>query len=359
MDWTYRSSSLDLRAFCRNVRALRVAVLARASRYRRSRNYSPAASNRQKDNFGFEAAEKSTDFRLDKTVAMAKNKGRRSTGGETSLPNGAAAIQESAPAEDSLPNLDESALANLTKRIEQRLKDGNGTPKKDQKKSKDDSVNEGKKGKKDRKDKKDERKNPAKQDSNKGKKRDRNGDVISREEKEAGKKNKDEANDALRQEILALGGSKEDFDLIAGVDSDSEVEGQNITSAKSKDGNSEDALRKELSKMLEGAGHIVPKDIEQDEEQEEDDSQGDDDEEGSDQSQEISDVEEDIPEDVSPPAPSKAEKEAFKKESTAKNSTKNETEMLPKAYSKLVCVSGTDLLDQDPANSFIDCSTKV
>ncbi|KAJ9367276.1 hypothetical protein DTO282F9_3303 [Paecilomyces variotii] len=273
---------------------------------------------------------------------MAKNKGRRSTGGETSLPNGAAAIQESAPAQDSLPNLDESALANLTKRIEQRLKDGNGTPKKDQKKSKDDSVNEGKKGKKDRKDKKDERKNPAKQDSNKGKKRDRNGDVISREEKEAGKKNKDEANDALRQEILALGGSKEDFDLIAGVDSDSEVEGQNITSAKSKDGNSEDALRKELSKMLEGAGHIVPKDIEQEEEQDEDDSQGDDDEEGSDQSQEVSDVEEDIPEDVSPPAPSKAEKEAFKKESTAKNPTKNETEVLPKAYSKLTVPPKSD-----------------
>ncbi|KAL1885587.1 RNA-binding ribosome biosynthesis protein mak21 [Paecilomyces lecythidis] len=270
---------------------------------------------------------------------MAKNKGRRSTGGEANTPNGGVSVKESAPVEDSFPNLDESALANLTSKIEQRLKGGNGTPKKDQKKPKNAAVNEGKK------DKKPEQKSSAKQDSAKGKKRDRNGDVISREEKQNGKKNKDEENDALRQEILALGGSKEDFDLIAGVDSDSEIEGQDGGSGKSKGGNNDDALRKELSKMLEGAGHIVPKDIEQDDEEEEVEEveeDEEDDESGSDQNEEISDVEEDIPEDVSPEPPSKAEKEASKKDAAAKKATKNETEVLPKAYSTLTVPPRSD-----------------
>lgn len=294
---------------------------------------------------------------------MAKNKGRRSTGGETNTPNGGVSVKESAPVEVSFPNLDETALANLTQKIEQRLKDGNGATKKDQKKPKNTTANGGKK------DKKNEQKASEKPDSNKGKKRDRNGDVISREVKDAGKKNEQEdENDALRQEILALGGSKEDYDLIAGVDSESEVEGQNNASVKPKGGNDEDALRKELSKMLQGAGHIVPKDIEQEEDDDDDDQDeedfqdedGEEDIEGSNEDQEISDVEEDVPEDVSPPPASKSEKEASKKKSAAKTPARNEMEVLPKAYSRLVCISQTgDFQMRISLTIVIDRSSKV
>ncbi|KAL2006151.1 hypothetical protein VTN00DRAFT_9805 [Thermoascus crustaceus] len=261
---------------------------------------------------------------------MAKSKGRRSSGADTAIPNGGVAVNDSSNVTDALPSLDESALANLTQKIEQRLQGNNGTPKNSQKKPKGPANNTPKK------DNEAGQKAGGKQDSKKGKKRDRNGDVIAREEKNAGKTKQsksqgDDKNDALRQEILALGGSNEDYDLIAGVDSDAEEENQANAPAKSKSKADEDKLRKELAKMLEDAGQVVPEDAE-----EEDDAE--------DQDVEISDVEEDVP----PPPPPKATKEApkqkevqkskeeSKKEPDAKASAAgNEREALPKAFSKL------------------------
>lgn len=280
---------------------------------------------------------------------MAKSKGRRSSGADTAISNGGVAVNDSSNVTDALPSLDESVLANLTQKIEQKLQGNNGTPKNSQKKSKGSANNTPKK------DNEASQKAGGKQDSKKGKKRDRNGDVIAREEKNAGKTKQsksqgDDKKDALRQEILALGGSNEDYDLIAGVDSDAEEENQANAPAKSKSKADEDKLRKELAKMLEDAGQVVSEDA--DEEDEGDDAE--------DEDVEISDVEED----VTPPPPPKATKEAPKqkeaqkskeepkKEPDAKASAAgNEREALPKAFSKLV---GTYSATHG-SNRFINC----
>jgi hypothetical protein len=54
-----------------------------------------------------------------------------------------------------------------------------------------------------------------------------------------------------------VGGTEEDLDLLAGVDSESEVEGES--------GKVDDDLRKQLSSMLEASGHVVPEDLADDE----------------------------------------------------------------------------------------------
>jgi ribosome biogenesis protein MAK21 len=89
--------------------------------------------------------------------------------------------------------------------------------------------------------------------------------VIARDEKTDGKSNQEKPkvhkktndDETLRQEILAMGGTEEDLELLAGVDSESEVEGE---TAKG-----DDDLRKQLASMLEAAGHVVPEDLEDDE----------------------------------------------------------------------------------------------
>jgi ribosome biogenesis protein MAK21 len=103
--------------------------------------------------------------------------------------------------------------------------------------------------------------------------------VIARDEKKVGKSKQDKfdagakksnSDDTLRQEILALGGTEEDLELLADVDSESEVEG---TSYKPKAKGGDDDLRKELSKMLEAAGHVVPEDLAEDEVEEEEEEE--------------------------------------------------------------------------------------
>ncbi|KAJ6076386.1 hypothetical protein N7499_008367 [Penicillium canescens] len=200
---------------------------------------------------------------------MVKGKGKRSSGEDQIVPEASVSAPDAQPT----PNMpDESAFAGLRQKIEQRLKNqnqnsgkGKGKDNKPKAPTEDASTKKGKQS-------------PAKpgkaQDAAQGKKRDRNGEVIAREEKKGGKNkpekpkgfNKSNDDETLRQEILAMGGTEEDLDLLAGVDSESEVEGD---APKSKGKGGDEDLRKQLSSMLEAAGHVVPEDLEDDEIEEE------------------------------------------------------------------------------------------
>jgi ribosome biogenesis protein MAK21 len=281
-------------------------------------------------------------------TTMAKGKGKRSSGANETLADAGVSVSqpESAP-EMQMPQIDEGAFAGLRQKIEQRLKDqssGKGKSKKNDKPNasaqKIPATND--KQATPKADKK-------REGSAQGKKRDRNGDVIARDEKKGGKNKqdrpaaagvkKDNSNDTLRQEILALGGTEEDLELLADVDSESEVEG---TSTKSKVKGGDDDLRKELSKMLEAAGHVVPEDLAEDEVEEEgeeveEEAEAEDDdleeEEAQDEDsegdiEETSEPEDDVSEasdiEEAPPAP----KEIKKKEPEV---------VIPKEFAKLVC----------------------
>lgn len=244
---------------------------------------------------------------------MVKGKGKRTSGANEIAP----ATSVPAPAADSTLGMpDESAFAGLRQKIEQRLKNQNQNTGKGKKENAKAPVSAAdaftKKGKQ----------SPAKpgrpQDSAQGKKRDRNGEVIPRDDKKGGinkqekpkgdKKSKDDA--TLRQEILAMGGTEEDLDLLAGVDSESEVEGES--------GNADEDLRKQLSSMLAAAGHVVPEDLADDEVEEvevEEQPESEDDLDSEDQA-EISEPESDIEE--------------------TPRSTKAQEAVVPKEYAKLV-----------------------
>lgn len=263
---------------------------------------------------------------------MAKGKGKRSSGADTAIPDGGVAVNDSNAGTEAAPQIEESAFAGLRQKIEQRLKDQNNA--KQQK-----SKNKSKGDSKDTPKKENALKPAPTQDSkkanndNKGKKRDRNGDVIAKEEKTSGKSKPskpsgEDENDALRQEILALGGTEEDLDLVAGVGSESETEDKADAPKKQSNKSNDDSLRKELSSMLAAAGQVVPDDLEDDEEEEEEEEDGDDesDEQEDDVEQEVSDAEEE----ASPVPSAKATKESTKKEPV-----KSE-DYVPKEYSKLV-----------------------
>lgn len=275
---------------------------------------------------------------------MAKSKGKRSSGANDVIPDGGVAVNDSAPAADALPQLEESAFAGLRQKIEQRLKDQSASKQKPK-------NNKGKSGPSDMPQKKEPAPKPQpKQASNndknnKGKKRDRNGEVIAREDKVVSKDkkpaSKENQDDVLRQEILALGGTEEDLDLIAGVGSDSEVE--DATEKKSK-GKSDDAsLRKELSSILAAAGQVVPDDLEDDEveeeEAEEEEASEEDDGEEDDE-EEVEDDEDEEPSEDEEPAPAPAAKESkepAKKEKANKEPTAEV--VFPKEFAKLVSIT--------------------
>ncbi|KAF7589062.1 hypothetical protein BBP40_004809 [Aspergillus hancockii] len=265
---------------------------------------------------------------------MAKGKGKRSS-------EGGVAVNDTNAGADAFPLIEESAFAGLRQKIEQRLKDQK--PKKIKAKA---ASNDTPKKNNDTAPKPDAKRSDTDK-NNKGKKRDRNGEVIAREDKNAAGEiksshSKEEGpSDALRQEILALGGTEDDYDLLAGVGSDSEVEDAKTTS-KSK--SEEDALRKELSGILAAAGQVVPDDIADDEEdegaeEEEEEDQG---EEPDIEDEDYNDVEdeqldESSDEDV-PPVP--VAKESAKKE---KAKAKDFAEpVLPKEYSKLTVIPRSD-----------------
>ncbi|KAJ5370491.1 Ribosome biogenesis protein NOC1 [Penicillium cataractarum] len=275
---------------------------------------------------------------------MAKGKGKRQSGANETLADAGVSVSkpESAP-EIEMPQLDEGAFAGLRQKIEQRLKDqssGKGKKKNDKSNAPAQKIPA-------TKEKQDTPKAGKKQEgSAQGKKRDRNGDVIARDEKKGGKSkqekpglgaNKSNSDDTLRQEILALGGTEEDLELLADVDSESEVEG---TSYKPKAKGGDDDLRKELSKMLEAAGHVVPEDLAEDEVEEEAEAEDDleEEEEAQDEgsegdSEETSEPEDDDSEasdvEEAPPAP----KEVKKKEPEV---------VIPKEFAKLAVLPRSD-----------------
>jgi ribosome biogenesis protein MAK21 len=251
---------------------------------------------------------------------MAKGKGKRESGANEDLQKVGASATDSQPAD--IPQFDDGAFAGLRQKIEQRLNNqssGKGKSKKDKKPQP--SIETPKK-------EKDTPKAGKNQASAQGKKRDRNGDVIAREEQKGDQKKqgkpegpkKSIKNDTLREEILALGGTEEDLELLDGVDSESEVEG---APSKGKKGGDED-LRKELSKMLEAAGHVVPDDLEDDEaEAEEEDAEA--------EAEEADDGSEADSEDASEP------EESDIAEAPPVKPTKKEPEVVvPKEFAKLV-----------------------
>lgn len=294
---------------------------------------------------------------------MAKNNNK---GKDSAIPNGGVALNDSNTGGDSLPNFEENAFAGLRQKIEQKLKDQNSKSKNKGKGGAKDALKDDipKKDaptpKKDNNNKKETAPKPApKQEpknDNKGKKRDRSGDVIMREEKPAGKDKASKSNDddTLRQEILALGGTEEDLDLIAGAESEDEVEDANISRKSGK--SDDDALRKELSGMLAAAGQVVPEDLKDDEVEEEEEEADDDEEEdgdGDDESdeQEQAEEEESDAEVETSPEPLKE---------TRKEPTKSDEFVVPKEFASLVCIlTQTQLLGEVETNRKLGYSSKI
>ncbi|KAL4780464.1 CBF/Mak21 family-domain-containing protein [Aspergillus varians] len=219
---------------------------------------------------------------------MAKGKGALSSGANSTPVRGGAADKTS-HTEANVP--EESAFAGLRQKIEQRLKDGAAKQKSKNNKSKS-APSEDAKTTKDNVTKSDAKPRSNSDKNVAGKKRDRNGDVIAKDEKkkadgkmEKSKSDKADDNDTLRQEILALGGTEEDLELIADVDSETEVvDAKTSRNAKER----EKSLRKELSNMLAAAGQVAPDDLadedvedveDEEEEEEEDESEIEEDEE--------------------------------------------------------------------------------
>ncbi|KAF7717085.1 Uncharacterized protein PECH_004504 [Penicillium ucsense] len=237
---------------------------------------------------------------------MVKGKGKRSSGANETSTQGISSSENTTVPDMQMPNIDEGAFAGLRQKIEQRLKDqssGKGRSKNSSKQNTapssvsapNDQKSQNKVGKKDG-------------GSVQGKKRDRTGQVIARDANKGGNRNaaqpaagskSSNPQEALRQEVLALGGTEEDLELLADVESESEVEGE--TSKPKSKGGDED-LRKKLSKMLEAAGHVVPDDLAEDEveedeaEAEEEEGQDPEDEGSEGDSEETSDVEDDVSE---------------------------------------------------------------
>ncbi|OGM47550.1 CCAAT-box-binding transcription factor [Aspergillus bombycis] len=285
---------------------------------------------------------------------MAKGKGKRSSGATAVAPEGG--VNDSNTGADAVPQFEESAFAGLRQKIEQRLKNQNAAkqkPKNNKKAAPNDTPNKNNEA-------------PPKPDTrradtdknNKGKKRDRNGEVIAREDKNASGKEKSskskeaDQSDALRQEILALGGTEEDYNMLAGVDSESEVEDAKNTSKGSGSKSEEDALRKELSGILAAAGQVVPDDIADDEEdeagQDEDDEEVEDDNEEEDEDMEDDEADIDAGDDNdSGEEDQESSDEDVPPTPVAKETKKEKAKVsaeppLPKEYSKLTVPPRSD-----------------
>lgn len=272
---------------------------------------------------------------------MAKGKGKQNkqtTGANSVAVKNRATENPPKPSADALPPMEESAFAGLRQKIEQRLKDGAAKQKSKNNKSKPAPVGDAKNAKDNSTN---SNSNQSNSDKNvKGKKRDRNGEVIAQDEKEDGQSQKPtsdkaDGDDTLRQEILALGGTEEDLEMLAGVDSESEVE--DAKTSKKSQGSSEDLLRKELSSMLAAAGQVVPEDLADDDVEEEESDEEEDDEEELEEDEEeeeaeSADEEASAEDSLSEEAPTPEVKQPTKEET---KETVPET-IFPKEFSKLV-----------------------
>ncbi|KAL2832721.1 CBF/Mak21 family-domain-containing protein [Aspergillus pseudoustus] len=265
---------------------------------------------------------------------MAKGKGKQSSGANSIPVKGSAVEDASNAGANAFPELEESAFAGLRQKIEQRLKDGANKQKAKFNKSEPAPVEDAKNTKQSSA-KPDSKSRSGSDKNNQGKKRDRNGDVISRDGKKQNKSQSltsTDGDDTLRQEILALGGTEEDFEMLAGVDSDEEEDAD--TSKKSKGKSDEASLRKELSSMLAAAGQFVPEDLEDDDVEEEAEAE---DEEDADIEE---DEDEDEDEDESEPSSESESPEEPPKQGPKQPAKKEvkETEpevVFPKEFSKL------------------------
>ncbi|KAL4993093.1 CBF/Mak21 family-domain-containing protein [Aspergillus recurvatus] len=266
---------------------------------------------------------------------MAKGKGKQSTGANSVPVKNDTTTKPSA--DDALPQLEESAFAGLRQKIEQRLKDGAAKQKSKNNKSKTAPADDAKNAKNNAM-KSDSKSQPPSDKNVKGKKRDRNGEVIENKESGKSKSNKNDDNDTLRQEILALGGTEEDFDLLAGVDSESEIEDAK-PSRKSK-GSAED-LRKELSSILAAAGQVVPDDLADDEVEEVEDDE--DEVEDEDEEDEEADEAESAEEQSSPEDEFSDETPEQDLKQPAKEVKETAPEVIfPKEFSKLTVLPRSD-----------------
>ncbi|KAE8149786.1 CBF/Mak21 family-domain-containing protein [Aspergillus avenaceus] len=276
---------------------------------------------------------------------MAKGKGKQSSGANSTALGDNVVAKDSNAGADARPQIQESSFAGLRQKIEQRLKDSSAKQK--PKNNKGNSTANDTPKKNNEPASKSDTKRPDTDKNNKGKKRDRNGDVIATDNKKPSGKPSGEADqdDALRQEILALGGTEEDFDMLAGVDSDAEEDAQGASKA-SKNKSDEDSLRKELSSMLAAAGQVVPDDIADDEleadeeEEEEEDDEAEDVDDVDDEIGEEGEYDEDVSEEEKEsPAPVVKETKQKAKEQKAKDYTEPP---LPKEYSKLAVPPRSD-----------------
>lgn len=272
---------------------------------------------------------------------MAKGKGKRlSSAIETAANVGVSTSQTESAPDAQMPQLDEGAFAGLRQKIEQRLKDQSSGKGKSKKNNKSNAPVQKSPATKDKQGT--SQAGRKQEDLAHGKKRDRNGDVIARDEKKTGKSKQDKpatgakkknSNDTLRQEILALGGTEEDLELLADVDSESEVEG---TSSKSKAKGGDDDLRKELAEMLEAAGHVVPDDLAEDEVEDEEEAESEDALEEEDAQDEGSDGDS---EETSEPENDESEDSDTEEAQPAPKETKAKKEpevVVPKEFVKLV-----------------------
>ena len=185
---------------------------------------------------------------------MARSKGAKSSksisANTDSKGNGSAADAGL----DGFSELGADALSNLTKRIEsglQRPTQGKAPrPPKQSNKRGDDAVKAKSADNRARPSQNEEKtlKKPTvgqptrKEAPQTGKKRDRNGNVLPKERSGAPAKPSGKSGKDLRQEILDLGGTEEDYNLVAGLETDSEVEGEF--------GKQDADLRKQMSTMF-------------------------------------------------------------------------------------------------------------
>ncbi|GAB1212678.1 hypothetical protein ATERTT37_001824 [Aspergillus terreus] len=268
---------------------------------------------------------------------MAKGKGKRSSGAHEAVSEGSSAANGTNAGADAFPQLEESAFAGLRQKIEQRLKDQSSAKQKSKNNKSKAGSNDSAKEPKQTAPKTDSKRGDA--EKNKGKKRDRNGEVIAAEKKDKADTSAAQ-DDTFLQEVLALGGTKEDIDLLEGIDSD--VEDVADTTQKSKGKSEEDLLRKELSSMLAAAGQVVPEDAEEedideeDDEAEEDEAEEDEDEDESEQAEDSGEDEED---EIKPAPSSKQAKESTKSDKAPKDKAEIS---FPKEYSKLTVMPRSD-----------------
>ncbi|EEP81093.1 conserved hypothetical protein [Uncinocarpus reesii 1704] len=181
-------------------------------------------------------------------MAKAKRKGP-SGSGDTAKTGTNNSIEHSDFA-DSLPDFSGASLADLTKRISQKLQENQGVKSGSKKGS---GTTSAKVNRTKSNDSGSKTEPPA--NSKKGKKRDRSGQIIASQTPRLTEPKRAEANDALEQEIYAVGGTKEDYELLAGIESGSEMEdGMMDSNAKGIDA---EALRQNITKLIKG-GDILP-----------------------------------------------------------------------------------------------------